>query len=167
MPKKIRDWIDALLPSGILLAALFVVFWPFAVSGGSMEPALYDLDRIAISRAAVWLGRLNHGDLAVCRQERGDSTENVVKRIIGVPGDVLEIRGGNVYINGELLSEDYLIQAYTAGDIVVTLADGEYFVMGDNRAVSYDSRSAGPVSVEAMVGRVVMRWFPFDKITAY
>ena len=167
MPKKIRDWIESILFAGAVVAILFVVFWPFSVSGSSMEPCLSDRERIAISRVTLWLGRYGRGDIVVCKQERVGKVENVVKRIIGVPGDLLEIRDGDVYINGELLPEDYLLHNHTAGELEVELAAGEYFVMGDNRSVSADSRNAGPVKSDEIVGRVVMRWFPFNKIAVY
>ena len=132
-----------------------------------MEPSLSDRDRIAISRTMVWLGLYDRGDAVVCKQQRSGKEEYVVKRVIGVPGDLLEIRDGNVYINSELLTEEYLLQDYTTGTIEIELGPGEYFVMGDNRGVSADSRNAGPVNAGEIVGRVVIRWYPFDKITVY
>ena len=167
MSKRIREWIESILFAGVIVAILFAVFWPFVVSGSSMEPGLSDRDRIAISRTMVWLGRYGRGDAVVCRQERNGKDQYVVKRLIGLPGDLLEIRDGNVYINGELLSEDYLLQGHTAGTHEIKLAQDEYFVMGDNRGVSIDSRNVGPVKGREMVGRVIIRWYPFDRITLY
>jgi signal peptidase I len=132
-----------------------------------MEPGFIDGERIVISRVMIWIGNYGRGDLVVCKQERGGRNEYVVKRIIGIPGDLLEIRDGNVYVNGTLLSEDYLMHEYTAGNLEIELASDEYFVMGDNRSVSADSRNAGPVKASDLVGRIVLRWFPFDKITVY
>lgn len=167
MSRRIRDWLESVLFSVVIVTILFAAFWPFVVSGRSMEPGLSDRDRIAISRAMVWLGWYDRGDAVVCKQEREGKDEYIVKRVIGVPGDLLAIYNGSVYINGVLLSEDYLRQDYTAGNLEIELGSSEYFVMGDNRDVSADSRNVGPVKAGEMVGRVVVRWYPFNKITVY
>lgn len=90
-----------------------------------------------------------------------------VKRVIGLPGDTIESRQGQIYRNGELLAEKYLDEKMVTDIEPVTVADGHIYVMGDNRNRSSDSRLIGPIPLTNIQGRVVLRIFPFDKIDAY
>ena len=167
MSKIVRDWLESILLAGVIVAILFVVFWPFIVSGSSMEPSFSNRDRIAVSRIMVWLGKYGRGDAVVCKHKHGGESEYIVKRIIGVPGDLLEIRDGKVYINKVQLSEEYILHNYTSGELEIEIAQDEYFLLGDNRDISSDSRYEGPVKARNVIGRVVIRWYPFDRITVY
>jgi len=130
-----------------------------------MEPALSNRDRIAVSRVLVWIGKYSRGDTVICRYALDGNEDYIVKRIIGVPGDLLVIHDGSVYVNGVALYEGYLLNNYTSGEIEMELADDEYFIMGDNRSISTDSRYSGPIKAKNVIGRVVLRWYPFDKIS--
>ena len=95
-----------------------------------------------------------------------DYTENMIKRVIAVGGDTLHITDGNVYVNGELLNEEYA-EGYTEGDVYMVIHEGSVFVMGDNREKSIDSRFFGTVSTDDIYGRVLIRFFPLNKITIF
>lgn len=166
MNKNLREWLESILFTAIVLAVLFAVFWPFSITGDSMNDSFRSGDRIAISRAMAWTGRISRGDFVVCKLRRGGRDEHVMKRVIGVPGDSVEIKDGEVRVNGEPLNEDYILGT-TLGEVSLTVGAGEYFVMGDNREISYDSRRAGPIHPDDMIGKVICRWYPFNKITVY
>ena len=95
------------------------------------------------------------------------SSDLLIKRIIGLPGDKISVSDGVVYRNGEALVEDYTMEGFTTGEVAeMVVPEGEMFVMGDNRTVSLDSRSeeVGCVDMEEILGKAVFRLYPFDKI---
>ncbi len=99
---------------------------------------------------------------------RGEQNEHLwVKRVIGLPGDKLEYEDGNVIRNGQVLEEDYVKGEMQSGFQSLEVPEDHIFVMGDNRNSSSDSRSIGPIPTENIQGRVILRFFPFDKITTY
>lgn len=99
---------------------------------------------------------------------RGEQNENLwVKRVIGLPGDKLEYEDGNLIRNGEILEEDYVKGEMRSGFQSIEVPEGHIYVMGDNRNSSSDSRTVGPIPIENIQGRVILRLFPFDKITTY
>lgn len=124
------------------------------VVGDSMIPTYEDGD-------TVWVNRLDkpeRGDKVVVLDE--GTGKDLIKRVIGVPGDTIQIENGRVYINGEYLPEDYINNHdtnYSSGiaEDPLTLSEGEYFVMGDNRVVSRDSREIGPINIKDFVGVVI------------
>lgn len=158
------EWIRSIIEAAIILAVLFVFFWPAKVEGVSMSPSINDDDRVIICRFAAYTGMYGRGDLIVFDDE--DYTENMIKRIIAVGGDTLHISDGKVYVNGEELSEPYAA-GYTEGDIYMVIPSGEVFVMGDNREKSIDSRYFGLVDMDEIYGRVLMRFFPLDQIEIF
>lgn len=137
----------------VILSYIFA--FPYRVDGDSMESSYHTGDRVIISHISAWIGNIDRGDTVVCSLE--DMT--VIKRVIALPGDSLSITEGEVYLNGMPLDEPYIdADEYTSGDISITLGDDEYFVMGDNRSVSLDSRQAGCISRTDIKGIV---WFKF------
>ena len=137
------------------------------VVGSSMEKTLNDGDHLIISDFFYTPER---GDIIVCSDYTTGLKRPIVKRVIGIAGDTVKIdNDGNVFLNGELLYEHYVyintsFSAYTAGEWLVP--EGEVFVMGDHRNVSEDSRSFGTVDVDAILGKVLFRFYPFDKFGA-
>jgi signal peptidase I len=130
-----------------------------------MENTLKNDDVLYISTKAYWFGEPQYGDIVVFHNIRPDgSTEkNLVKRIIGLPGDHISISGGVVIRNGTMLNEPYLKSGMTLGSMSeLTVPEGSYFVLGDNREVSNDSRNFGCISEEQLYGKVVFRIFPLD-----
>lgn len=134
------------------------------VIGSSMENTLNDGDHLIISDLFYTPAR---GDIIVCSDYSTGLKTPIVKRVIGIAGDTVRIdEDGNVYLNGELLDEPYVYinsshSAYRPGEWVVP--DGEVFVMGDHRNVSEDSRSFGTVKTDSVLGKVLIRFYPFDK----
>ena len=104
-----------------------------------------------------------HGDVIVFH-EPDDPTRDFVKRVIGVPGDTVEMRSGVVYVNGALVPEPYLVKRDASNLAPVMVPAGHYYVLGDNRPVSYDSRELGPIPQENIVGKAWFSYWPLAKL---
>ena len=165
----------------VLLASLVLYFIrPTIVKQSSMEDTLHENDYMIMARLAYKKDLPERGDIIVFQSSivNYDTGEDklLIKRVIGLPGDDLMIDAeGQLYINGEAYEEDYLKDGYTpAGDIpaegeTITVPDESYFVMGDNRVGSIDSRytDVGFVHPDQIKGKVVLRLFPFNKIQRF
>ena len=168
-PKKKKAVIWAYVK--VLLVALLLAFVIRAyvfditkVEGLSMYPTLADNDNLITSKITYLLSEPERGDIIVF-DAPDTAGEDYVKRVIGLPNEEITIERGMVYINGELLDEPYLDGVYTEGDINMVIPDGFYFVMGDNREISRDSRisDVGVISIDQIHGKVVLRIFPFNR----
>lgn len=137
------------------------------VMGRSMDPTLKDADRIIVNKIAMHFRALERGDIVTLDGEKIQSQYEgkfLVKRVIGIPGDRVEIKDGVVYVNGERLEETYLEDlpfTMTGQYNDVVLQENEYYVLGDNRSHSADSRYFGVVKKEAVKGYLIFRIFPF------
>lgn len=145
------------------------VMRPFYVKGASMEPNFFDHEYLFVDKFTYRSHAIERGDVVVFRYPL-DPSEHFIKRVIGLPGETVEVAQGKVKIynkeheNGMVLDEaGYLDQDYTSGTDTRTLKDDEYYLMGDNRAFSLDSRSFGPVKKANIVGRTWVRLFPPDR----
>ena len=153
---------------GILLVVF--VIQRNSVIGYSMVPTLDDQDQLLVEKVTRWFGGIQHGDIITIKTERlPDHTEgpNIVKRVIGLPGDTVDIRPDGVYLNLERLDEPYLppdtlTQPRNVSYKTVTLGEREYYVLGDNRDISLDSRNFGPVAFESIIGEVLLRFYPLE-----
>jgi signal peptidase I len=162
----ISMWLGNLVVS--LLTAAFVVIFlyqPVKVEGTSMLPGLEDQERIFVNRFVYRLEPISRGDVIVFRYPR-DTSKSYIKRVIGVAGDRIHIVDGLVYVNGEVLSEDYVPQQYADWRSVPELIvpQGSFFMMGDHRNMSSDSRDFGPVEQKFVVGKAVFGYWPFEKL---
>lgn len=119
-------------------------------NGVSMEPTIIDGQKIYIEE--VNLSEIERGDIIQIEMGNGIS---IVKRLIGMPGDTIEIYDGNIFINGEILVEDYEASDPPYEVEAITLASDEYFVLGDNRGDSRDSHDFGPIQSDQIIGRIV------------
>lgn len=138
---------------------------PFLVSGASMDPNIAHGNYLIIDQLTKRFQKFQQGDVVVFHYPNDPDTF-YIKRIIGLPGDQVRISDGNVFINGELLKEDYLsLNIGTFGSADITLAGDQYFVLGDNRDNSSDSRSWGALQEQFIVGLARLRLFPFNQIT--
>jgi signal peptidase I len=153
-----------------VIAILIVVFviQPVRVEGQSMMPKLHDQDRIFVNKFIYplreWLGDpqpIKRGDIVVLLYPN-DPSKSYIKRVVGLPGEDVSIENGRLYINGVPQREDYLAEEYLSYDTTVTrhVDDHHYFVLGDNRRNSSDSRSWGLVPEKYIYGKAVFRYYP-------
>lgn len=160
----------------IILVALLVVipiryflFQPFFVRGQSMEPNFHNGDYLIIDEISYRFSDPKRGEVIVFKYPNNPS-QRYIKRVIGLPGETIEIKEGSIIIyyqgNGQVLDEsDYLFSSVqTPGSLQVSLGEGEFFVLGDNRAFSFDSRRWGSLKRENIVGRVFIRAWPFTAL---
>ena len=171
---KLGEWIRDIIIAVVLAALVLCLFKPVIVKQHSMEPNFYAGDYLIVARQAYNLGGdPKTGDIIVFKTELTDeegNDKNLIKRIIGCPGDTVEIRDGYVYIDGSLLDEPYLMEQGVSGNMEATvIPEGMYFCCGDNRAVSNDSRGSqvGLIAEDDIVGRVILRLFPFNKFGTF
>ena len=149
------------------IAAFFIVFLyqPVRVEGTSMMPSLDDQERIFINKFVYQIEPIQRGDIVVFRYPR-DPSKSFIKRVIGVAGDRVRIEDGRVYLNGKMLAEDYVPRAYederSYPEIVVPT--DFYFVLGDHRSLSNDSRDFGPVESSYIYGKAVFGYWPMEKL---
>lgn len=158
-----RELAETIVPA-IIIALLIHVFLAQAtrVFGQSMEPNLHTNMRLVVEKVSYRMHSPHRGDIVVLRVRPGD--ELLIKRIIGLPGDEVEIHDGQVYVNGEALDEPYLNQN-TRGNLAPRVVPPLHvFVMGDNRRASNDSRSFGPVHLDNIVGRAWFSYWPVGSI---
>lgn len=172
--KNILEWVKDIIIAVAIAALILAFLKPIIVQQQSMEPNFHSDDYIITSRQAYRLfGDPQRGDVIVFKSELlTDEGEEkcLIKRIIGLPGDIVEIRDGYVYINGDEIDEPYVKEQGLSGDMdPLTVPENELFVMGDNRGVSEDSRSprVGTISEDSIVGKVLIRLYPFDSIAVF
>lgn len=161
----------------IVIAVVYLIktflFTTILVDGRSMTPTFEHLDYLIAEQDFLVRNKYRRGDVVYFRPPEGAMHEDrgyFVKRIIGVPGDTIEVKGGMVYVNDEPIDEPYKADVPTQEGTMagkLTLDEDEYFVMGDNRnpGGSYDSRFFGPLQSDHIRGVIVLRAFPFSKFT--
>jgi len=157
---QIAKGIDVLLILGLLFR--FLVLQPFLVDGNSMEPNFHDKEYLLVNQLTYRIRAPQRGETIVFRYPK-DPQEDFIKRIVGLPRETLEIGGGQVLINGQLLQEDYINsdEALLREQSQITLGNDEYFVLGDNRNHSSDSRDWGILPRKNIIGRAWLVVYPF------
>jgi signal peptidase I len=158
----LRDLSVALAISAFII---IFVYQPVKVEGVSMMPSLDDQERIFVNKFVYRLEVIERGDVVVFRYPP-DPSKSYIKRVIGVAGDRIRIDGGQVYVNGEALDEIYVPPAYTDSRsyLEITVPRDSYFVLGDHRSMSSDSREFGPVNQSYIYGKAVFGYWPMDKM---
>jgi len=150
----------------IVVPIRYFVFQPFFVRGQSMEPNFYHSDYLIVDEISYQFRAPQRGEVIVFKYP-GDLSQRYIKRIVGLPGETIKVQDGQVFIYQDgvaqsLNENDYLFQStQTLGDIQITLAKNEYFVLGDNRSLSADSRRWGALPEKNIIGRVFLRAWPF------
>jgi signal peptidase I len=161
----LRAWVRDLGLS-IVVAVFIIVFLyqPVRVEGTSMLPNLEDEDRLIVSKLAFRVGDIHRGDVVVFEYPR-DHTKSYIKRVIGLPGDRVAIDHGRVIVNGHALAEPYVPGRFAddTSQPEIAIPPGEFFVMGDHRNISFDSRSFGPVDRELIYGKAAFVYWPMDQ----
>ena len=172
-PAAVRDshaglhpWLRDLIVS-VLIAAFIIVFLyqPVRVEGTSMLPMLEDQDRLFINKIAYRVGEIHQGDVVVFEYPR-DHSKSYIKRVIGLPGDHLRIDHGAVYVNGVRLHESYVPSRYSddRSEAEMVIPSHQYFVMGDHRSISSDSREFGAVDRDLIYGKAVFVYWPMEQV---
>jgi signal peptidase I len=154
----LRDLVFSALASILIITFLYQ---PVRVEGTSMLPRLEDRDRLFINKFVYHIEAINRGDVVVFRYPE-DEEKSYIKRVIGLPGDRLQIVEGQVIINGHPISEPYVPEGYRDDRSYdeITIPPDHYYMMGDHRLVSQDSRVFGPVARELIYGKAVFVYWP-------
>ncbi len=161
-----RSWVRDLVVS-VAISAFIIIFLyqPVRVEGTSMLPVLEDQDRLFINKIAYRVGDIHQGDVVVFQYPR-DHEQSYIKRVIALPGDRLRIDHGLVYVNGKPLPEPYVPSRFAddRSQPEMVLPPHEYFVMGDHRSISSDSREFGPVERGLIYGKAVFVYWPMEQV---
>lgn len=162
--RRLRTLIEILVifvaAFGIALLVQAFLVKPFTIHQDSMRPTLEEGDRILLNRLSYRFGEPAAGDVIVFHSPINPD-EDLVKRIVGIPGDRVSVSGGKLYVNGEAQDEPYLLeQDFNGEDAEVEVLDGEVFVMGDNRNDSGDSRSFGTIPQDSIIGSAFCVYWP-------
>lgn len=165
-PRSTRLWLRDMAVS--LIASFLIitfVYQPVKVEGTSMLPRLEDQDRLFINKFIYHFETIHRGDVVVFYYPR-DPRKSYIKRVIALPGDDLRIDDGRVFVNGERVREPYVPRRFrderSVGEMVVPA--GEYYVMGDHRSISSDSRDFGPVDRSLIYGKASFIYWPADQM---
>ncbi len=171
--KAIIIFVMEILETVVFVGSIFIVVYlfilqPNQIKGASMEPTFENGNYIFTSKVTYKLRQPIRGDVVVFHAPRNPDLE-YIKRIIGLPGDTILIENEKVYVNGNEVTETYIADVTTlslAGfvqeGVPIVVPEGNYFVMGDNRPRSSDSREFGPIPYESIIGHVIYRYFPFN-----
>jgi signal peptidase I len=150
----------------IFLFVYLLLVQPHKIKGSSMDPNFHDGEFLLTDKVTYRFGEPEQGDVVVFKAPPDDAQE-FIKRIIAKPGDTVKVEGGRVFVNGQLLNETYLEDSvvtrpgnYAQESREVTIPAGNYFVMGDNRNHSYDSRNFGPIDRSKITGRAWLLYWP-------
>jgi signal peptidase I len=157
---------------GVFFFIYLLIMRPHKISGQSMMPNFLDSEYILTEKVTYYTRNPERGDVIVFNPPpEVTTTDEFIKRIIGLPGETVKVSGGHVYINDKLLEEPYLKDTvYTGGgtflseDVEYKVPDGEYFVMGDNRPNSSDSRYWGPITKKEMSGKAWIVYWPASQV---
>jgi signal peptidase I len=159
-------WVRDLLVS-LAISAFIIIFLyqPVKVEGTSMMPGLEDQERIFVNKFVYRWEPIARGDIVVFRYPR-DTSKSYIKRVIGVAGDHIRIDNGQVYVNGDPIEEDYVPTDYADARSYseITVPVNTFFVLGDHRTMSNDSRDFGPVNERFIYGKAVFGYWPMEKM---
>lgn len=165
-PGAMRSWLRDLVVS-VAVSAFIIIFLyqPVRVEGTSMLPRLEDQDRLFINKIAYRMGDIHQGDVVVFEYPR-DHSKSYIKRVIALPGDRLRVDHGRVYVNGKRLVEPYVPARFEdeRSEAEIVLSANEYWVMGDHRSISSDSRDFGPVDRDLIYGKAVFVYWPMEQV---
>ena len=156
----LRELLEAVLPALVIVLVVNIFLAQATrVEGQSMDPSLHDSERLIIEKISYRFHPPQRGDIVVLRRPQR-SVDPLIKRVIGLPSETVSIHDAMVYIDGDALVEPYLDQPTWGSMAPVVVPEGHVFVMGDNRRSSNDSRAFGVVSLDDIVGRAWLRYWP-------
>ncbi|RRA49752.1 signal peptidase I [Acidipila sp. EB88] len=162
----VTQWLrDLAVSLGVSALIITCIYQPVRVEGTSMQPRLHDKDRLFINKFVYHFEHIERGDVVVFRYP-GDLTKSYIKRVIALPGDDLRIADGVVFVNGKRVPEPYVPPLYEDGRSVdeERIPDGSFWVMGDHRSISSDSRDFGPVARDLIYGKAAFVYWPSDGV---
>src|ERR1700691_3934135 len=162
--RELRSWgRDLVIALSLAIVIIIFFYQPVKVEGTSMAPLLSDQERIFINKFVYRFEPIARGDVVVFWYPL-DKSKSFIKRVIGLPGEIIELRGGRLYVNGKESKEIYIPSSYLDGSSYgpITIPEGNYFVMGDHRDSSNDSRVFGPVGRPYIYGKAVFAYWPVD-----
>ena len=158
-----REVLETVLLTAIIFISIRVVVQNFRIEGSSMEPTLHSGQYVLVNKLSYGsFGGPQRGDIVVF--EAWNQDKDFIKRVVGVPGDTIEIHDNQVFVNGDPLPEPYLDEATRDNIEARVLAIDEYFVMGDNRGNSSDSRAYGPLDEDHIIGKAWLTYWPPDQV---
>ncbi len=158
----LMDTLETVLLALLLFLAINAVSSRVRVENISMKPTLQPGDLLLVNKLAYKWSSPKHGDIIVFHFQ-GDKNEDYIKRLIGLPGDVVSVKGGIVYVNDQALTEPYIAaQPDYEGNWIIP--EGQLFVLGDNRNNSSDSHQWGFVNMDQIVGKAIFLYWPFEKV---
>lgn len=160
--RALGEVLQTLLIAGLLFAAVNLVTARIRVEGSSMEPSLHDGEFVVVNRLTYKLDQPQPGDIIVFHFPL-DPSRRFIKRVVGLPGDVVQVEGGHVYVNGQQLHEPYIAAPPRySGEWQV--GENQLFVLGDNRNNSSDSQNWGMLPLDEVIGKAVLVYWPVDDI---
>lgn len=169
--RTIVSWIITIVSAVLIFLLIYsIIISPHHVTGKSMEPNLFEDQFVFIDKVSYKFRNPKRGEIILLVAE---NSEKYLKRIIGISGDEIEIKHGEIYINGELIDENEYLTADVKTDngtfvppgVVLTVPDNSVFVLGDNRPESFDSRSYGFIEKEKIIGKAFLRYWPINEIS--
>ena len=173
-PSTIRNIVEwVVIIAGALIVAIVVktfLIQAFYIPSGSMLPTLHEQDRVLVNKLSYDLHPVHRGDIVVFKgpEQAEGQVKDLIKRVIGLPGDTVESRDGVMYVNGKPIKEPYLGPGITTGPLELTTVPAHhYWVMGDNRGNSKDSRFFGPIKESSIIGKAFVRVWPITDLTFY
>ena len=161
-PNMLRDIIETMVLVAIAFLVVNALIGRFRIEQVSMLPNLHEGEYVIVDKVSYAFRQPERGEIVVLKNPNPGQPD-LIKRIIGLPGETIEVHGGSVYINGQPLAEPYVAQPMAADSAATQLQADQYFVMGDNRNNSEDSRRFGPRPAKDIVGRaLIIYWPPTD-----
>ena len=158
-----KQWIRDIGTAMLIVLIITTFIKPTIVHGTSMNPTLQNGDYLLVSKQAYTFNEPERGEIVIFPV--GEDKKLYIKRVIGLPGDVITINNGMVYVNGIADDQEYTLDGYTSGDIdSMVVPEGELFVLGDNRLNSIDSREMGTQKIDVVKGVAFIRLWPLSEI---
>jgi signal peptidase I len=165
--KQLWDWAKVIIFAvGLAFVIRTFIFAPIVVDGQSMEPNLHNGDRMIISKINYTIGEPERFDIIVFK---ATPEKDFIKRIIGLPGDKIEYKDSTLYVNGEKVEEAYLTDEFKemTGEFTIEVPEERYYVLGDNRGNSEDSRIIGPIPGDRIIGEAKILFWPIKQFHIY
>ena len=164
--KELKEYIKIIIELIIIFITFFTLCWPIKIQGISMENTLNNNDIVLVSRISKYLNNIQKGDLIIFKEKINNKKTKIVKRVIATEGDTIEIINGNVYINSKLIAE-YYKKGNTSNYPKTKIKENCFFVMGDNREHSKDSRNFNEINKKNIIGKIFIKLYPLNKIEFY